>query len=501
MKYIVFFFFLLLLVVPAGAQVQLPPVFSDNMMLQRDRPFQIWGKAIPGQTVQVVFGSEHQSAVVNPDSSWRVHFGAMPADSRPRTLTVTAGSSSVVVQNILLGDVWLCIGQSNMEFPMMKEMHFGQEVKNSNRPMIRFFNPAYAGKNIYGAPFTDSVTRNLIPSDFYSGQWQVCDSSSSRQMSAVAYYFAKEIRRTVNVPIGLINLSIGGAPLETFIDKEVLKESGQFVAKVNGDWLNNGSLPVWVRERGKQNVGGNQQVPADENGKNHAYKPGFAYTAGIEPLLPYALKGILCYQGESNAQEPERVAEYADLTRLMVSDYRKKWKDHHLPFYFVQLSSIDTIKYEGRLWPGFRNEQRKILSSLTYSGMAVCSDIGARDDVHPVNKKLVGERLARWALNKTYNQDILPSGPLPLSAEYTDGRVVISFQYTGDQLRSAGGEKLKGFSLDGKRAVNAVIDHNKVFIRSGSKPEFVYYGWSPYSDGNLINSAGLPASTFKLNVK
>ena len=133
--------------------------------------------------------------------------------------------------------------------------------------------------------------------------------------------------------------------------------------------------------------------------------------------------------------------------------------------------------------------------------MAVCSDIGARDDVHPVNKKLVGERLARWALNKTYNQDILPSGPLPLSAEYTDGRVVISFQYTGDQLRSAGGEKLKGFSLDGKRAVNAVIDHNKVFIRSGSKPEFVYYGWSPYSDGNLINSAGLPASTFKLNVK
>jgi sialate O-acetylesterase len=320
-------------------------------------------------------------------------------------------------------------------------------------------------------------------------------------MSAVAYYFGEKILHDINVPIGLINLSVGGAPLETFIDKTVLENNKQYSAKANGDWLMNDDLPVWVRERGKQNVGSLQNVPADESGKNHAFKPGFAYSAGIEPMLLMPVKGILCYQGESNAQEIERVNEYAALSKLMVDDYRKKWHIPQLPFYFVQLSSIDTLKYKGQLWPEFRNEQRKLLQLIPNSGMAVCSDIGAKDDVHPANKKDVGERLARWALNKTYGKDIIPSGPLPLSAKYANGKVVISFQYMARGLKTSDGKELKGFSIDGKNEASASIGDSGILILSEKKPEYIYYGWKSFSNGNLINSENLPASTFKIKVE
>src|SRR5690606_38888988 len=233
-----------------------------------------------------------------------------------------------------------------------------------------------------------------------------------------------------------------------------------------------------------------------------------AYSAGIEKLLPLPVKGILCYQGESNAQEIERVNEYAALSKLLIEDYRKKClptgqagKQPQLPFYFVQLSSIDTVKYKGHLWPQFRDEQRKMLQLIPNSGMAVCSDIGAKDDVHPTNKKDVGERLARWALNKTYKQNVVPSGPLPLNAKYVNGKVIIVFQYMSKGLKTSTGEKLKGFSLDGINEVEAVIGDSGIIIYTAKKPEFVYYAWKSFSNGNLVNSENLPASTFKIKVR
>ncbi|HMT97412.1 MAG TPA: sialate O-acetylesterase, partial [Ferruginibacter sp.] len=331
--------------------------------------------------------------------------------------------------------------------------------------------------------------------------WQQCDSSSVKLMSAVAYYFAKKIISDTGVPIGIINLSIGGAPLETFISTEAYSNHPSFSKKVNGNWLTNDALPVWVRERGKQNVEESINVPADEHGLNHAYKPGFAFEAGIKPLLQMPVRGILCYQGESNAQEIERISEYADLSALMVSDYRKNWKQPQLPFYFVQLSSIDTVKYKGQLWPEFRNEQRKMLQLISNSGMAVCSDIGAKDDVHPTNKKEVGERLARWALNKTYKQKIVPSGPLPLKAIYSKGKVIVSFEYTAKGMKTADGTVIKGFSIDGKNESAASFGDSGIIIPVSTKPQYIYYGWKPFSNGNLINSENFPASTFKIKVK
>lgn len=484
------------------AQLKVAEIFSSNMVLQREAPVVVWGKAAPGRIVEVRMGVIMRKTVVTKDSAWKLFLPKQPVNNQPQSLLVSSGDTAVQFRNILIGDIWVCIGQSNMEWPMIKEQYWQNEIYNSDQPGIRLLNPPPAGRNVFGIAYTDSIVSRLTSERFYDWNgWQQCDSNSVKLMSAVAYYFAKNLYTKTGVPIGIINLSIGGAPLETFISTEALSNHPSFSNKVNGNWLLNKALPVWVRERGKQNIGKNTNAPIDEQGPNHAYKPGFAFEAGIKPLLQMPVKGILCYQGESNAQEIERVNEYADLSALMVSDYRKNWKQPQLPFYFIQLSSVDTIKYKGHLWPQFRDEQRKILRLIANSRMAVCSDIGAKDDVHPTNKKEVGERLARWALSKTYKQKIVPSGPLPLKAAYSNGKVIVTFEYIAKGLKISDGKTIKGFSIDGKTEADANFGNSGIVISVSSKPKFIYYGWKPFSDGNLINSENLPASTFKIKVQ
>ncbi len=483
------------------AQLTVAKIFSDEMLLQRNQPINIWGKAIPGNKVEVLFANEKRKAVAKQDSTWLVIFKKQNANREPQRLTIKSSNKKIEFENILIGDVWLCIGQSNMEFPMQKERFYQEAIANSKQPLLRFYNPTYAGKNTYNIAFTDSIIQKLTPEKFYKGEWQSCDSNTFKTMSAVAYYFGKQIVQAENIPIGVINISIGGAPLETFINIDTLKNDKQFSSKVNGDWLSNDALPVWIRERGGQNVGGLTNVPKDEYGNNHAFKPGFAFQSGIEPILNMPIKGILCYQGESNAQEIERVNEYVALSAIMVADYRKRWHQPQLPFYFVQLSSIDTLKYKSQLWPQFRDEQRKMLDLIPYSGMAVSSDIGAKDDVHPTNKKLVGERLAKWALNKTYHKKENSLGALPLKAKYKDGEVVIRFRYTDKAFKTSDNKAPRGFSINEGKEVDANIKDKKIVIAVNEKPEWVYYGWKPFSDANLINEDKTPVSTFKIKVK
>ncbi len=495
------YFIWLLLPLTALSQLETAKYFSGNMILQRDEPIPVWGKAVPGSRVEVKFGKLTRSVVAASDSSWKLQLPAQTATHQPQSLKISSGDTAVQFNNILIGDIWICLGQSNMEWPMIREKHYPEEIKNSLQPLLRFYNPLYAGKNIFGTGFSDSLAALLTADRFYKGNWQSCDSNSIQSMSAVGYYFGKQLATELNIPVGLINLSIGGAPLETFIDVKTLHSSKQFAAKVKGDWLKNNALPVWIKERGKQNIGNIPDVPADEYGKNHAFKPGFAFESGIKPLLPMPVKGVICYQGESNAQEMERVMEYGALTALMVKDYRKKWGKPGLPFYFVQLSSIDSANYKSQFWPLFRDEQRKMLQQIPYTGMAVSSDIGAKNDVHPTNKKAVGERLARWALNKTYHKKLLPSGPLPLKARYENGKVTITFNYPGNRLLTAEGTIVRGFSTDGNPDCLAFIENDKVIIQAEARPAYVYYGWKPFTDANLINSVGLPASTFKIKVE
>jgi sialate O-acetylesterase len=471
------------------------------MVLQRDEPVHIWGKATPGDRVSISFGVENRFTIVPKDSSWNIYLKEQKANTKAQSIFISCGDKRVELKNILIGDVWLASGQSNMEWPMIREIHWKEETKNTNQPLIRLNNPVPAGRYVYGVAYKDSLNRRLTNDSFYLWtRWNVCDSYTVKDMSAVAYYFAKAIVEKENIPIGIINLSIGGAPIETFISKEALRSNEKFASKVSGNWLENESLPEWIRQRGKENVGNNANGFKDDLGLNHAYKPGFAYACGIEPLLSFSIKGIIWYQGESNSLEKDRVEEYRALLHLMIGDYRTKWKQPDMPFYWVQLSSIDTANYQSKLWPQFRDEQRKLLSEIKSGGMAVSSDIGLRNNVHPTNKKDVGERLARWALNRIYKENIIPSGPLPLQAEFEDEKILVSFQYARE-LKTSDNKQLRGFSLDGRTDVQVIVENNRVVINSKEKPEYVYYGWRPFSDANLVNEGGLPASTFKIRVK
>ncbi len=486
---------------PCYSQLQPASIFSDNMVLQRNQPITIWGKSIPGQIVKVALGSLKSKTITQKDSSWLIIFPGLNASKVPIQIEISSFNQEVVFKNILIGDIWLCIGQSNMEWPMVKEMHYQNEIKDSYQPLLRFYNPTYPGKNIFGTPFNDSIIRMLIPAEFFKGIWKSCDSLSIPEMSAIAYYFGKNILKKTDIPIGLIHIGIGGAPLETFIDPMDLKHHKKFSSKMNGNWLENKHLPVWIRERAIQNVGISSTVPYDQYGKNHAFKPGFVFTSGILPLKNLPVKGILCYQGESNAQEKERVNEYSDLFKLLVDTYRSHWNNASLPVYFTQLSSIDTLRYKGHLWPEFRDEQRKMVNKIPHTGMAVTSDAGDRNDVHPRNKKIVGERLSVWALSQTYGYDISYSDPTPLDAQFKNSTVIITFK-KGEKLQHhPNNSVLHGFSFDGILEKSAEIIGNRIYIKTAQKPELVFYGWSPYSSGNLYNSALIPASTFKLFVK
>lgn len=497
--FLIFIFFIPLI---ASAQLQVAKIFSDNMVLQREQPVHVWGKGIPKKQVVVSFAGKKRNTVVKSDSSWSIYFEKQKANRNPQSIYVESDGKKIELKNILIGDIWLCLGQSNMQFSMEEEMHFREEIQTSNQPLIRFYNPSFIGKGVFGKSFSDSMIERLTVKDFYStAPWQSCDSNTLKTMTAVGYYFAKEIVQHENIPVGLIHLAIGGCPLETFISKDVLKRSQQFSTKANGNWLMNDALPLWVRERGKQNVGDMKNTESDELGPNHGYKPGFAFASGIEPILGLPIKGAIWYQGESNAQEVERVNEYAALQKLMIEDYRVKWRLPSMPFYWVQLSSIDTANYKSQLWPEFRNEQRLLLDMIKNGGMAVCSDIGFKNNVHPTNKKAVGERLARWALNNVYKENIVPSGPLPLLAKYEKGKVFVSFQYPAKRLQTSDGTLLKGFSTDGRTDIDAFIQGNGIFILTKEKPKYIYYGWKPFTDANLVNSELLPASTFKIKVQ
>jgi len=485
----------------AHAQLTIASVFADNMVLQRDRPFVVSGRAIPGKNVLVSLSGKQRKTVAGSDSVWKVLFPPLHASRQPVTLQVESGAEKKIISNMLIGDRWLCLGQSNMEWPVQKEMHFDSLRMDDVKDLTRFYNPTYAGKNIFNSKYRDSVSALLFHGQFYRGNWEVPDPVNVRSMSAVAWYFGTRIIAETHVPVGLVNLSIGGAPLETFIDIDVLKKNKAFSAKADTGWLYNPALPVWIRERGMQNTEGVASVPKDQLGPEHAYKPGYAFKEGIKPLMALPCKGMIWYQGESNAQEPERVSEYAVLFKLLTEDYRQQWNDPLMPCYWVQLSSIDTVKYKGQLWGWFRDEQRKMLGMIQHSGMAVCSDIGSKNDVHPTDKRTVGERLARLALFNDYNRNILPSGPMPLEAVWIKGRVVVRFRYKGNGLGTNGNAPLQGFSTDGITPVPASIRGGQVEIPLAVKPAFIYYGWKSWSDGDLVNSEGLPASTFKIPVK
>ncbi|ADB38639.1 sialate O-acetylesterase [Spirosoma linguale] len=491
---------------PAYAQLRLASDWQSGMVIQRDRTIPVCGWAIPGQTVRVHLGAEQGQTVVRADSSWSLQLRPQAALASPIRLTIRTDQDTLQLTNLLIGDVWICAGQSNMAFPVASDQFAAQTLRQSGNGSLRLFNKLPA-LSTYNVAYKPNELSHLHPDAFYKpASWQEADSLAIRLFSAVGYYFGQAVQQSLNIPIGLINVAVGGSPTEAWMRPGSGLADPTIQPVFKGDWWQNPVLEPWCIQRGHENLDNLIQAgykpPHDSLGYHHPFKPGFLYQAAIVPLLRLPIRGVLWYQGESNALSLARAQQHGHLFARLVGDWRDQWQQGDFPFYVCQLSSIGTEKgYKSENWPWFRDSQRRLAQRLPNVGMAVTSDVGNPTDVHPTNKRVVGQRLAREALVKTYGQQAVLTPEIVEVARVRNG-ITLRFRQTGTGLRTADNQSIRGFSVgdvNGPRQdVSARCRGNQVFLSlpNGASCTHVYYGWAPYTTANLINSAGLPVTTF-----
>lgn len=466
--------------------LQMPELYTDDMVLQYGQPLKIQGKANAGEKITVSIGKQQQQAIAASNGKWTVTLQPLKAGG-PYTLTIAAGKQKLTYNNVLVGEVWLCSGQSNMEFYLNWSVTAKKDVPEAANNNIRLYDMK-ARWRTDAVEWDASVLDSLNHLQYYvDTKWNVCSPKTAGNFSAVAYYFGKKLQDSLQVPVGLICNAIGGSPTEAWVDRSTLEY--QFPAILR-NWTQNDFIQDWVRGRAALNV-----KKSTDKLQRHPYEPCYLYESGIRPLEQFPIKGIIWYQGESNAHNREA---HEKLFKLLVESWRKNWGDASLPFYFVQLSSIDRPS-----WTWFRDSQRRLMEKIPHTGMAVCSDRGDSLDVHPKMKKEVGERLAAWALNKTYGRkNVVPSGPLYKSIQINGEAAYLSFDYA-DGLTTSDGKPIRTFEVAGEDELfypaQAVVENGKLKVWSDKvkNPKTVRYGWQPFTRANLVNSAGLPASTFR----
>lgn len=469
--------------------LQLATVFTDNMVLQRNQPISVYGTANGGDIIEVTFKQQKKNVIVDKYGKWKITFPAIKQGG-PYEMTIQSKGTKIVLKNILVGDVWFCSGQSNMAFSLQNSENGAAEVKKAiANSTIRLFN----AKAIRDTDETAWDAATLVKTnqlEFFSGSWSVCDSISAKDFSAIAYYFGKNIAHEENVPVGLIQVAVGGSPIESWIDRNTLEHDDK-VVDVLTNWRKSDFIMPWVRERANVNLKNTTNAK-----QRHPYDPSYNFEAGVEAFTKFPIKGVIWYQGESNAHNVEL---YEHLMPKLVESWRKAW-DANLPFYYVQLSSI-----ERPTWPAFRAMQNRLQNKIPNSGMAISMDYGDAINVHPIKKKEVADRLALLALRYTYGKDVIANGPSAVKAIQKDDNILVSFAFA-KQLATSDKKELIGFELvndKGNRFQSkAEIVKNQVIITipKGEKIKTVLYAWKPFTTANLVNKAGLPCSTFKLEL-
>ena len=465
--------------------LQLSQLYSDNMVLQREEEIVLSGIANAGDVVTVTIGRQKKKAITSSNGKWSVVLDPLQTGN-PYTLTISTSKKKYVFNNVLAGEVWLCSGQSNMAF-MVKEGAEKREqlAKASSKPQIRFFDmkPRWlTNSEEWDVSALDSLNRLQY---YKETKWQECTEQTAANVSAIAYEFGMMLSDSLHVPVGLIINAIGGSACESWIDRKTLEFS---YPDILYSWKENDRIQPWVRERASLNV-----KQSSNKLQRHPYEPCYLFEAGIAPLAKYPVKGVIWYQGESNAHNIE---VHEILFPLLVESWRKNW-NKELPFYYVQLSSLNRPS-----WTWFRHSQRRMLKDIRCVGMAVSSDCGDSTNVHPTRKKEVGDRLARLALHDTYGKSLTPSGPQFRSVEFTNGAAFVTFDFN-EGMHSSDGESLKTFEIAEHEgvffsAMAEVVDGRiKVWSKEVKNPRFVRYGWQPFTRANLVNKEGLPASTFR----
>ncbi len=449
---------LLLPLAAQAAELKLAALFSDHMVLQCDKPVPIWGWAPAGEKITVEFAGQTQKTTADANGKWTVKLDALKASAEPRELKV----GGIIIRDVLVGEVWLGSGQSNMAMGVSRARDYNAEQVAANLPLIRMFKE-------------NSAAANLPQSDA-SGQWVICSSETVGTFSATLYFFGRELYRELKVPMGLINSSVGGTPIESWVAEEAQKQLPK--AKATGQKVPRKPTDPLDMAKRKGSVGG-------------------LFNGKIAPLIPYAMRGAMWYQGEANSH-PGKGLLYQYQLPLLVNDWRMRWGEE-FPFAWVQLPNFTR---EGDGWPLVREGMLKTLKLLR-TGMAITIDIGDPQNIHPQNKQDVGKRLALWALGDVYGRKVVStSGPLPAGHEVRGSEIVLSFKHADAGLKAKEGA-LKGFVIAGEdkkwMPAQAVIEGDKIIVSSGDvkKPLAVRYAWSGNPDCNLYNGAVLPASPFR----
>ena len=473
--------------------LSLPAIYSDNMVIQQNKPFVVAGTADSGKEVVVSFGKQKIITKAAEDGSWKVMFTPMMADGEKYTIAVECGKEKIKFKNVVIGEVWLCSGQSNMVFMVKESSHKTQSLANIKDKDIRLY-------DMKPRVFTDNIEWDstslaaLNRHDYYvPTAWQLQDEENVSDFSAVAYHFGAMLADSLGVPVGLICNAVGGAPAESFIDRKTI-EFNPTLVDILYNWCQNDMIQDWCRGRATQNI-----AKSTNKLQRHPYEPCYLYETGIAPIACYPIQGAIWYQGESNAHNVEL---HETIFPTLVDCWRHTWNNPEMPFYFVQLSSIKRPS-----WPHFRDSQRRMAGSIPFCDFAVSSDKGHPTDVHPKEKAPVGERLARLALNQTYGMEhVAQHGPTPVRAFSLRGKTVIEFS-DANKLMTSDGAPLRGLEIAGKTAGFTAVDFEKKATIKGNRiiiegeAHRIRYGWKPFTDANLVNEAGLPASTFEITVE
>lgn len=457
----------IILSVPTNAAIKLPSIFSDNMVLQQNTKVNMWGKANVGEkiTVKCSWSKKNYSAITAANGTWKLQIST-PKASRNQTLTIK-GENSLTIHNILIGEIWLCTGQSNMEFSVAKDsinrwktgmLNYDKELENANYGDIRLF----------------QVEHQLAPDgekDDCVGQWLVCNRENVRKFSAIGFVFGRKLYKELNQPIGLIQSTWGGTHAESWTKMEVMRDNPLYQSVIE----------KYRADKIKNNDGSNI--------------PSTLWNGMIAPILPYTLKGNIWYQGESNAYFYQN---YQELFTNMINSWRKEWKQADMPFYFVQIAPY----YDQPA--GIREAQLNTWQSVKHTGMVVITDVGDSADIHPRNKIVPGERLAAWALANQYGKKITYASPVYKKLKIKGNKAIVSFTQKELKISENEGSSLTGFFIAGSDrcfypAVAQITDDGRVEVLAPevNNPVAVRYGYNNFFRVNLSNQAGLPASPFR----
>ena len=467
--------------------VQLASIFMNNMVLQQNRPIPVWGKANAGEIVNVTFQNQKKTTISGKNGNWKVSFDPVSAGG-PFTLAVTTGDDqNITLQNVMVGEVWICAGQSNMEFRLKHAKNSTHLISIAADHNLRLLNKT----GIVRADDVawDTVALNRINKlDFFGGEWKTDNPDDAAGFSAIGYIFGKILTETLNVPVGLIHISVGGAPIEAFIDRHTL-ELDPTLIDVLTNWKQNDFMMDWVRSRTVRNL-----ANSNEKLQRHPFEPTYIYEAAISQLKGLPIAGVIWYQGESNAHN---AGHYQNAFPALVQSWRKTFNQTDLPFYFAQLSSINRPS-----WPYFRDVQRKLTQTVPNTAMVVTSDLGDSLDVHPVRKIEVGQRFAYTALANVYNIGGIRAGsPEVNSVLHENGKLILTFS-NAQSLTTSTDQPLRELEIAGKnglfKPVSAQLNGNQIIVATPADTiTRVRYGWKPFSRGNLVNELGWPASTFE----